>query len=218
MMRFLIVGPGAMGCLFAARLNKAGYDVTLLDYIRERAEKIRRQGIIVEGVTGKYAVKVPIVVGNIPFQPDCTLICVKSIKTREVGETIHPWLSPEVVVATLQNGIGNLETLVEIFGEKRVLGGVTAEGATVLGWGRIRHAGQGSTIIGPKKNRGSILEKLVSAFNRSGFKASSSDNVEELLWGKLIINVGINALTAITGLKRPSSRVKRYSNDYGRGR
>jgi len=200
-MHFLIVGPGAMGCLFAARLSKAGYDVTLLDYIRERAEKISRQGIMVEGVTGEYTVNVPTIVGKIGSKPDYTLICVKAIKTREVGETIGSWLPQQTVVATLQNGIGNIETLMEIFGKERVLGGVTAEGATVLGWGRIRHAGQGSTIFGPEGGPESPSKKLISAFNKAGFKTGSTDNVEGLIWGKLIVNVGINALTAITGLK-----------------
>jgi 2-dehydropantoate 2-reductase len=93
-MRFLIVGPGAMGCLFSARLSNAGYDVTLLDYIEERAEKINRQGISVEGVTGKYVVNVPTLAGKIQTQPDYVLICVKSTKTRVAGETIKPWLSP----------------------------------------------------------------------------------------------------------------------------
>ncbi|MFC1532153.1 ketopantoate reductase family protein [Thermodesulfobacteriota bacterium] len=200
-MHFLIVGPGAMGCLFASRLNNAGYDVTLLDYRTERAEKINQQGIIVTGVTGDYSASVPAAVSGISTQPDFTLICVKSTKTREAGKAIEPWLSQNSVVVTLQNGVGNLEILEEIFGKEKVLGGVTAEGATVLGWGKIRHAGQGSTIIGPKGDPGSPSEKLVSAFNKAGFKAGSEDNVEELIWGKLIINVGINALTAITGLK-----------------
>jgi 2-dehydropantoate 2-reductase len=200
-MRFLIVGPGAMGCLFAARLSRAGYDVTLLDYIEERAEAINRQGISVEGVTGEYTINVPTLAGKIQSQPDYILICVKSTKTRVAGETIKPWLSTEAVIASLQNGVGNLEILEDIFGEKRVLGGVTAEGATVLGWGKIRHAGQGSSIFGPKGGEESPSGRIVKAFNRAGFKASSSDNVEGLIWGKLVINVGINALTAITGLK-----------------
>jgi len=200
-MQFLIVGPGAMGCLFASRLSRAGYDVTLLDYIKERAEKINQQGIMVEGVTGEYTVNVPVVVGETGSQPDYVLICVKAIKTREASEAIEPWLPRKSVVVTLQNGIGNIETLTEIFGKERVLGGVTAEGATVLGWGKIRHAGRGSTIFGPEGSPERPSKRLVSAFNKAGFKTESTANVEGLIWGKLIINVGINALTAITRLK-----------------
>ncbi len=200
-MRFLIVGPGAMGCLFAARLKRAGHEAMLTDYLRDRAEKIQRQGIMVEGVTGEYTVDVPAAVGPVSSQPDFALICVKAMKTREAARALEPWLPRDTVIVTLQNGLGNLEILEEIFGKKRVLGGVTAEGATVLGWGRIRHAGRGSTIIGPKGDPGGLTETLVSAFNEAGFKTNSADNVEELIWGKLIINVGINALTALTGLK-----------------
>jgi 2-dehydropantoate 2-reductase len=105
------------------------------------------------------------------------------------------------MVVTLQNGLGNVEILKQVFGKDRILGGVTSEGATLLGPGNIRHAGQGETIIGPGGDPDGPAEKLVSAFNQAGFKTKSVDSVNDLIWGKLIINVGINALTAITRLK-----------------
>jgi 2-dehydropantoate 2-reductase len=200
-MHFLVVGPGAMGSLFAARLQKAGFEVTLLDYIRERATRINDQGIQVEGITGNYKVKVPTTTGSIPKPPDLVLICVKAYDTREAALNIKSRLKPETAVVTLQNGVGNLEILEEVFGGDRVLGGVTAEGATLLGPGRIRHAGRGETIIGPSGNPGTPANKMVDAFNRAGFQTRSVNNVKDLIWGKLIINVGINALTAITRLK-----------------
>ena len=200
-MHFLVVGPGAMGSLFAARLQKACFEVTLLDYIRERATQINDQGIQVEGVTGHYTVKVPIITGGIPKPPDLVLICVKAYNTREAGMNIQPWLKHDTAVVTLQNGVGNLEILREIFGGERVLGGVTAEGATLLDPGRIRHAGRGETIIGTSGKPGSPAENMVVAFNRAGFQTRSVNDVKDLIWGKLLINVGINALTAITRLK-----------------
>ncbi len=200
-MKILVVGPGAMGCLFASRLQKAGYMVALLDYSKERAERINAQGIIVEDVTGEYNVKVPVLSGELSSPPDLVLICVKSYKTREAGQAIEPWVPPQTTILSLQNGVGNIEILQEIFGSERVLGGVTAEGATLLGTGKIRHAGQGETIIGPKKGFEGTVEKIIAAFNGAGFKTRSVNNVDDLIWGKLIINVGINALTAITRLK-----------------
>ena len=200
-MHFLVVGPGAMGCLFAARLKRAGFEVTLLDYLQERARQINKQGIVVQGVTGEYNVKVPAVADEISIQPDFVLICVKSYTTKQAAENIKPWLSPEAFVVTLQNGVGNLEILEEIFGKKKVFGGITAEGSTLLGPGKIRHAGQGETIIGPEEDPDSPLERIVSAFNTAGFKTRSIKNVVDLIWGKLIINVGINVLSAITRLK-----------------
>ena len=200
-MHFLVVGPGAMGCLFAAGLKRAGYEVTLLDYLPERARQINNQGVIVQGVTGEYNVKVPAVVNEISIQPDVVLICVKSYTTKQAAEKIKSWLSPEAFVVTLQNGVGNLEILEEIFGKKKVFGGITAQGSTLLGPGKIRHAGQGETIIGPEEDPDSPLERIVSAFNTAGFNTRSIKNVVDLIWGKLIINVGINSLSAITRLK-----------------
>ncbi len=200
-MTFLIVGPGAMGCLFASRLQKAGHDVTLLDYKKERAGLINEQGITVEGVTGEYHVAVPAFTGKISRTPDVVLVCVKSNQTQAVSEGLKTWLGPEARVVTLQNGLGNLEILEQAFGNDQVLGGVTAQGATLLGPGHIRHAGQGETIIGPQGPPEGPVAKIVSAFNEAGFETRTVDNVNDLIWGKLIINVGINALTAITRLK-----------------
>ena len=200
-MNFLVVGPGAMGCLFAACLKKAGHDVTLFDYKRERADILNNRGITVEGVTGEYRVQVPAVSGKPSQMPDVALICVKANQTRVAAESLESWLGPEAVTLTLQNGLGNLEILEEIFGKDRVLGGVTAEGATLLDLGHIRHAGRGETVIGPEGPLESPVAKIASAFNAAGFNTRSVEDVNNLIWGKLIVNVGINALTAITRLK-----------------
>ena len=147
-MNFLIVGPGAMGCLFAARLKKAGHDVTLFDHIEKRAALINKQGIKVEGILGEYTVHVPTVTGELPGFPDAAAICVKANETRQASKDIESLIGPKSCVLTLQNGLGNMEILQEIFGKERTLGGVTAEGATLLGDGHVRHAGHGDTKFG----------------------------------------------------------------------
>ncbi|MBW1721777.1 MAG: 2-dehydropantoate 2-reductase [Deltaproteobacteria bacterium] len=200
-MNFLVVGAGAMGCLFSARLKGAGYEVALLEKVPERARRINEQGIRVEGISGEYTAHVQAFIEVPSFSPDVVLICVKSTDTRKAAEGVRACVGPESRILTLQNGLGNVEILEEIFGKDRVLGGVTAEGATVLAPGHIRHAGRGETLIGPRSGEGNPVEEIVSAFNRAGFKSRSIENVQDLIWGKLIINVGINALTALTGLK-----------------
>jgi len=200
-MNFLVVGPGAMGCLFANRLKKVGHNVTIADYRPERADFINRHGICVEEPSGRECVRVEAVTGGIAHQPDVALFCVKANQTQEAAKGIAPWLRVDTSVVTLQNGLGNLELLEEVFGKGRVLGGVTAEGATLLGPGYARHAGRGQTIIGPAKNMDGPVGKIVQAFEGAGFDTSTADDVEGLIWGKLIVNVGINALTAITRLK-----------------
>ena len=200
-MNFLVVGPGAMGCLFAARLKKAGHDVTLFDYRQERAVLINQNGIRVEGITGEYHVHIPVETGRIGVLPDVALICVKANQTEVAAKALETLLDPGTGILTLQNGLGNMEILQETFGEERVLGGVTAEGATLLGPGHVRHAGQGDTIIGPEASSPALVKEIISACNGAGFTTRSSEKVNDLIWGKLVINVGINALTAITRLK-----------------
>jgi 2-dehydropantoate 2-reductase len=201
MMDFLVVGPGAMGCLFAAKLKIAGHDVTLLDYRPERAALISDNGIRVEGIAGEYKVRVPTMTQEVPRTPEVVLICVKANSTRQAAQGLRPCIGPETRILTLQNGLGNLDTLVELFGAHRVLGGVTAEAATLLGPGHIRHAGKGHTLIGPSAPQEDVLKQIVSAFADAGFEAQEVDQVEDVIWGKLIVNVGINALTALTRLK-----------------
>ena len=200
-MKFLITGPGAMGCLFASRLAKAGHGVTLLDHDPGRAERLNLQGIRVEGVSGEYTVRIPVVTGTAHEKPEVVLICVKAYQTQRAAADLAAFLGPETALLTLQNGLGNLEILSQRFGKDRVIGGVTAQGATLLGPGHIRHAGEGETIIGPENSPGVPVAEVVDAFNNAGFPTRMVENVNDLIWGKLIINVGINALTAITRLK-----------------
>ena len=190
-----------MGCLFAARLRLAGFPVALVEKVVERKEAITRQGIRSEGVTGEHTVPVPVSSGKTSLPPDVMLIFVKSSETREAAEAVKTWLKPDTSVLTLQNGLGNVEILAEIFGQRRVLGGATAEAATLLSHGRIRHAGQGKTLIAPLERLDTKAQEIASAFIRAGFETEVSQDLNSLLWGKLIVNVGINALAAITRLK-----------------
>lgn len=200
-MNFLVVGPGAMGCLFAGRLKNAGHEVMIADHRPERADFINKDGLIIEGSAGEERIRVPVITERASKEVNAALICVKASQTREAAESISSWLDLHAVVLTLQNGLGNFELLEEVFGKERVLGGVTSEGATLLGPGHARHAGRGETFIGPAGPADGPASKIVSAFEEAGFRTHSSDEVQNLIWGKLLMNVGINALTAITRLK-----------------
>jgi 2-dehydropantoate 2-reductase len=101
-------------------------------------------------------------------------------------------------VLTLQNGLGNEEILTRHFGSGRTAAGVTSQGATFLGPGRIRHAGKGPTHICMSDGRNEKLAPLCRALEGAGFETHVSADVASLVWSKLVINVGINALTALT--------------------
>ncbi len=198
-MRLLIVGPGAMGLLFSARLKRftAG-DVSLLDYKKERASFLNRKGIKVEGIKGEFCVNVPVFTKeDISFRPDFVLIFVKAYSTEKVAYVLKGLIKEDTRVITLQNGIGNIEILERIL-KRRVYGGITSEGATLLKEGHVRHAGTGETVIGPYDE---MISELRFILNKAGFKTRITSDIEPFIWGKLLINSAINPLTAITGFK-----------------
>ncbi len=200
-MRFLIVGPGAMGCLLASLLARGGLDVAILDYRSDRAKRLMENGITLEGVSGDYFIKLPVYVDELRKIPDVVLFCVKAYKTSEAATHLKKVLSSKPIILTLQNGVGNLEILEDIFGKESVTAGVTSEGATLLGEGHVRHAGFGETIIGKASIPEAIIGSIAEGFNRSGLKTRWLPDVTGLIWGKLLINVGINGLTALLRVK-----------------
>jgi len=201
-MKIAVVGPGAMGCLFAAFLSKSDEEVWLLDRQKERAQKINQQGIIVEGISGNWQAKVKTTADAQDIdKPDLVIISVKSYDTKEATISTKSLVGENTHVLTLQNGIGNIEIIGEVVGNEMVIGGVTNQGATLLAEGHIRHAGKGETVIG--RIDGKIpaeMRSIREIFNKAGLETRISRDIKGLLWSKLIINVGINALTAITRL------------------
>ncbi len=206
MARIVIVGPGAIGSLFAAYLAKAGQDVWLLDKDNKRADILNDIGIKVEGVSGNWQAKVNVTadpgkIGKAEF----IIICVKSYDTRKAVKDIAPLVGRDSLVVTLQNGLGNIEVLSESFGSQSVAAGTTNMGANIQGVGLLRHAGLGETVLGRLDGKTTIsLRTLREIFNEAKLPARTSRDIEGILWSKLIINVGINALTAITGLNNGS--------------
>jgi len=209
-MKIVVVGAGAMGSLFAAFLTKSKEELWLLDKNKENAAKINASGISLEGVSGSWQAK-PKTTANIEDigRADLALLCVKAFNTKSAVEQIKPILGQNTKILTLQNGIGNVEIISEIAGENRVIAGVTSQGATLIAAGKIRHAGHGETIIGSIDGKTPVeLRAIREIFNKVGLETKMSRDIKSLLWSKLIINVGINALTAITRL--PNGKLTEY--------
>jgi 2-dehydropantoate 2-reductase len=201
--KIAVVGPGALGCLLAGLLKaKTGEEVWLIDKSPQRAKRIREGGIRIEGMS---SVSTTI---DISFSPkevgpcDLVFICVKSYSTDDACKDIKPLVSEKTFILTLQNGIGNVQALNDYFGPERVIAGVTNHGATLMGPGHVRHAGRGDTVIG--MYNGKVLGAVRDAANlltKCGFETKVSKDIDSVVWSKLIINIGINALTGITRLK-----------------
>ena len=200
-MKITIVGPGAIGCLFAGFLARANEEVWLLDKNPQRAEGLKGEGIKIEGLSN-VSVKI-----NATTNPDeigrtdLVIICVKSYDTEQALRSAKQLVGEKTAVMTLQNGIGNTQIMGDVVGQDRVIGGITSHGATLLGWGHIRHAGKGDTIIGKTDAKAlGQLEDVSTILNKAGFETKISKDIDAIIWSKLIINVGINALTALTRL------------------
>ena len=209
-MKIVIIGAGAMGCLFAAFLAKSKEDVWLLDKDKENAAKLNESGISLEGLSGSWQVKIKATSAIADIgKADLILICVKSFNTKSAAEEIMPLLGRDTKILTLQNGMGNIEIISEIAGEERVIGGVTNEGATLIALGKIRHAGRGETLIGSSSGKTPVeMRAIREIFNKAGFETKMTRDIKSLIWSKLIINVGINALSAITRL--PNGKLTEY--------
>jgi 2-dehydropantoate 2-reductase len=191
-----------MGSLFGGRLSLAGYEVVLYDIFREHVEKVQRDGLAIEDAAGGALITARPAASSDPDAArgaDILIIFVKSTATREAAERFAPLAGPGAIVLTLQNGLGNESIIADRFGRERTAAGVTSQGATFLGPGRIRHAGRGPTHICMSDRRNEKLAPLCAALEKAGFETHVSADVAGLVWSKLVINVGINALTAITG-------------------
>jgi len=202
-MNIVIVGPGAIGILLGTMLIKSGQKVKFLDHNRQRIELILKNGITLESKGRSHKNKVEITdKARELTDVDLFIICVKSYDTKSAVKSLKASLKDKSLILTLQNGVANVEIISEILGQDRVIGGVTSQGANVLSFGKVKHAGFGETAIGRIDGKTpAYLRDIREILNKAGFKTRISKDIRSLLWSKLIINVGINALTAITHLR-----------------
>jgi 2-dehydropantoate 2-reductase len=198
-MKIAILGAGAMGTLFGAKLSPLA-DVWLVDPWAAHVQAMHRDGLHLIELDGTEAV-IPVQATTDPAavggEVDLAIIFVKSHQTAEAARWARPLLKPDGLALTLQNGLGNLEAIAVELGPGRAVQGVTAHGATLVEPGRVRHAGQGATHMATRPAITVQLTGISTLFEQAGFETHLSDNLDSLLWGKLIINVGINALTGI---------------------
>jgi len=201
-MDIAIIGCGAMGALFGALLARAGHAVWMIDNQPEHARALAHEGVAVEGASGSFRARVNATVDTSEApHPEFLLIFVKAYDTSAAVETAARLAGPRTAFVTLQNGLGNIETLAGRFGAERVIGGTTAHGATEIGPGRIRHAGAGATIIGEANGeRSARVKALAEALRAAGIEATITDDLDSAAWSKLVVNCGINPLGALTRL------------------
>ena len=201
-MKIVIIGPGAMGCLFAGLLTEAGHKVRLLDKHADRADRISRQGLRIEDRHGTRIIPISATTGADTLKSaDLVGICVKAYDTGSTIPSLLTLVSDQTLVLTLQNGLGNIEQLTAHVPLRQVFAGVTAHGSTLLGAGHVRHAGAGPTTIGslypPHYDRAT---ELAAVLTRAGVATTAAPDMAAVLWSKLIINAAIGPVSALSGL------------------
>lgn len=191
----LIMGTGAMACLFAARFSAAGIPVLMYGTWPEGLQALRSVGVRLIDETGEelaYPVQVVSEL-NQCVGARHAMVLVKSWQTQRAARQLADCLVPDGVALTLQNGVGNREILVKSLGAKRVSLGVTTIGATLLGPGRVRQAGEGVISLSAHP----LIAPLSTMLRSAGFVIEIEPDPTALLWSKLVINAAINPLTAL---------------------
>ncbi len=203
-MRICVIGAGAMGSLYGARLADKGHDVTLADRWQEHVDAIARDGLLLSAEWGDLrttpaATTDPSGLTDI----DIAIILVDANTTDTAGEMARAMLAPDGFALTLQNGIGNLARLDAVLGAERVEGGLSYHSCAIAGPGHVEHTNKGPTWIGQRPGHESDrVALLATLFEEADLAPRTVPDIELLIVEKWILNSAINALCAITGLRQ----------------
>jgi 2-dehydropantoate 2-reductase len=204
----LIVGTGALATLFAARVARVGIPVTMLGTWAEGLDAINKKGVQVEGENKAYKVRATADPAECKGMQHA-LVLVKAWQTERAAQQLSVCLAVEGVALTLQNGLGNDSLLASRLGKERVSQGVTTIGATLNAPGEVCQGGVGPISLAPH----SRLAPMENMMCEAGFDVMVVDNIQSLIWGKLIVSSALNPLTALLRIKngeileRPQARV-----------
>ena len=203
-----IAGCGALGSLFAARLLEAGHSVQAYQRPGAQLQALSRTGLTIEadrdGATRHYRLHA---VSDDPAALHASRLIIVLVKAYDTV-TLHPLkrlLNEDGMVLTLQNGLGNAETLAEMFGPARVAAGVTTCGAFSLKPGTVCWGGDGDITLGPWTAQANA-DWIADLLGTAGLKAAVVADPRPAIWTKLAINAMLNTVTALTGMRNGATR------------
>jgi 2-dehydropantoate 2-reductase len=202
-MRICVIGAGSMGSLYGGRLARAGYDVTLLDVWQAHVEAIRARGLRLDGIGGDLTISVKATTRPADAAgADLAVVFVDANSTAAAARTAAEVLAADGWALTLQNGIGNVEALSGVLGPTRVMAGLSYHSAALRGPGHVTHTHGGPTWIGEfDGSRSGRLARLGEALAKAGLGPVVVDDPMAHVWNKWVLNCGVNAICAVTGLR-----------------
>lgn len=200
----VVLGAGAMGSLFGGLLAEGGLQVTLVDPWQEHIQNIQNDGLKMVGFGGDRHIPIGATTNPAEIESaDIVFVQCKANFNAAAAKSVQHLFTPETttVAISFQNGLGNEEELAEYFGEDRVLGGLTAQGANVEGPGVIRNHAELPSYIG--EMAGGISARttdIAATLTAAGLPTEPSDHIRLDIWRKLMANIAISAASGITGL------------------
>lgn len=195
-----VVGSGAIGLYYGGRLAAAGEDVRLL--LRSDFEAISTDGLKVESVHGDFELpqvkvfRTPEEIGPV----DLVVVAWKATANHLLASVLPPLLHDRTQVLTLQNGLGNCESLAEIVGPERVLGGLCFVCINRISPGLVSHSAGGRMTLGEWRPDGNDrVAELERRFKSAGIQAVAVENLKKSQWEKLVWNIPFNGLSVAEG-------------------
>jgi 2-dehydropantoate 2-reductase len=198
--KIAVVGAGAMGSVYAGILGDAGNEVWVLDVWTEHVEAINAGGLTVDGASGRRTVRV-----NATSDPAEIGICelvVIATKARDVeaaARDAKPLIGPDTVVLPIQNGLGSADRITAVLGDEAVAIGVAGGfGASIVGPGHVHHNGWELVRLGERHGPATPrIHRIAEVWADAGFRVQAYDDVEQLVWEKLICNVTFSGTCAV---------------------
>ncbi|MGC1379986.1 MAG: 2-dehydropantoate 2-reductase [Candidatus Baltobacteraceae bacterium] len=193
--RIGIIGAGAMGTLFGFHLA-AGCTVTMLDDNAAVAEAVERAGLRVNDAPARK-----VRVARHPrdlYDSQMLFLFVKAVDTLRALRAFAGELDPAAPIISLQNGVGSEDAIkTALGGAVPVILGITTESSQTIAPGHVRSSEQGNTIIGSTTASSTTSRTVIELLTRSGLRASAVYDIRPHLWGKLVANAAVNALSAL---------------------
>jgi 2-dehydropantoate 2-reductase len=199
-MKIAIVGCGAMGSVYAGLFASAGHEVWAIDRWAEHVEAMKKNGLRLEGKSGDRTVKVNATTDTKDAGPcDLVVLATKAMHVAPAAESVKALLGKDTPVLSIQNGLGGPETAAGILGRERVMVGVVGGfGASMKGPGHAHHNGMELVRLGefggPITPR---LRKVEEAWRGAGFTVKLFDDIDQLVWEKLICNCAYSGPCAL---------------------
>lgn len=197
-----IMGAGAIGSVIGGMLARQGHYVTLVGR-KPHIDEIRKRGLHISGIWGDFTIRDLNTVTSPPHEvQDIVILTVKSFDTGAAALEAMPMVGTDTVVVSIQNGLGNIETLTKIFGNEKIISGMAIFGAILNEPGNVNVTVIASeTLVGELD--GSItsrVEDIVKMLDSAGIPTKASDNIKRDIWHKVLYNIALNPLSAIFGV------------------